>query len=270
MFLEGIALLSYNIAWACCSQGVSIGDKTSLEDTFNIGRNLYNLLIGNQLLNNPVGRIFPVSAATTPTGGSSPKVHAASSNNKSGSGNGSGNTDGKTPMPPSMGRYSHGTTHTFLGDDTVQGFKILSPNRLADRLKTKLTSETMPDWEVLEDDAWGVGDEDQDNMEDGVLNRVVVSPPAANQNGRGTGRGTPAGTGGVGGTNSGASGGVVVGSRVPEQRLFGVESVATVFPGMEDTVGGVDLENQRPGSRMPSDRPRGTGTKGWTKLRNRQ
>ncbi|CAK7230536.1 hypothetical protein SBRCBS47491_007617 [Sporothrix bragantina] len=277
LFLEGIALLTYNIAWACCSQGVPIGDKTSFEDTFSIGRNLYNLLIGNQLLNNPVGRIFPTSAAMSPSNSS--RGTAGNSNNngsKNGNGNGneSGNADGKTPAPPSMGRYSHGTTHTYLGDDTTLGFKILNPNRLTDRLKTKLSSEnTMPDWELLEDDAWAVEDEDQNNMEDGVLNRVVISPPAAQQNGRGTSHGTPLGGGGGSSgknKNGGAPGGVVVGSRVPEQRLFGVESVATVFTAMDDTLANIDPESQRPSGRTPSDRPKASGTSGWTKLRNRQ
>ncbi|CAK7221646.1 hypothetical protein SCUCBS95973_004569 [Sporothrix curviconia] len=296
LFLEGIALLAYNVAWACCSQGVPIGDKASFEDTFSIGRNLYNLLIGNQLLNNPVGRIFPASAAVSPSNSSQGPEGNGSSGGKNSSSsnknenqpeneneNENGNAGGKTPtVPASIGRYSHGTTHTYLGDDTVQGFKLLNPNRLADRLKTKLSSEsTMPDWEVLEDDAWAVEDEDQNNMEDGVLNRVVVSPPAVRQNGRGSKnhRGTSLGGGirdsgsGSGSNKSGgaaAGGGVVVGSRVPEQRLFGVESVATVFTAMDDTLADIDPESQRPSGRVPADRAKGSGTSGWTKLRNRQ
>ena len=286
LFLEGIALLAYNIAWACCSQGVPIGDKTSFEDTFSIGRNLYNLLIGNQLINNPVGRIFPSSAAMSPSTSSRGAVAGSGSRRNgaiSSSSGSSGFADGKTPVPASMGRYSHGTTHTYLGDDMVQTFRILNPNRLADRLKTKLSSEsTMPDWEVLEDDAWAVEDEDQNNMEDGVLNRVVVPPPDPRHKGRGSIRSTSSSGGGGGGgggggirgggsRNAGATGGVVVGSRVPEQRLFGVESVATVYAAMDDTVANIDPESQRPSSRArtPADRPKGSGTSGWTKLRDR-
>lgn len=57
LFIEGVVLLAYNIAWACCTQGVPIGDKTSYEDVCNMGRNLYSLLIGNQLTNNPATRL---------------------------------------------------------------------------------------------------------------------------------------------------------------------------------------------------------------------
>ncbi|KAL1896853.1 hypothetical protein Sste5346_004487 [Sporothrix stenoceras] len=270
MFLEGIALLAYNIAWACCSQGVPIGDRSSFDDTFNIGRNLYNLLIGNQLLNNPAGRIFSTAgaAAASPTTSSTPPK--GGSGNANGNNNNSSNNTDKAPVA-SMGRYAHGTTHTFLGDDTVQTFKLLGSNRLADRLKTKLSSEsTMPDWEVLEDDAWAVEDEDHANMEDGVLNRVVVPPlPAvANEPSHG-GSATDRG----GNRPSAGHPNIVVGSRVPEQRLFGVESVATVITSaLDDTVANLDLENQSPrgGSSRTQDRPRNTGTSGWTKLRNRQ
>ncbi|ERS99253.1 hypothetical protein HMPREF1624_04451 [Sporothrix schenckii ATCC 58251] len=284
MFLEGIALLAYNIAWACCSQGVSIGDRTSFDDTFSIGRNLYYLLIGNQLLNNPAGRIFS-TAGTGPSvtpAAPSPTPSKATSNGASDNSGGASAAD-KAPVP-SMGRYAHGTTHTFLGDDTVQTFKLLGPNRLADRLKAKLSSESMmPDWEVLEDDAWAVEDEDHNNMEDGVLNRVVVSPPPngnGNSNGNGNGRGSKSTARGgtppskkAGGASAGNPSAVVVGSRVPEQRLFGVESVATVMSSaLDETLANLDLENQSPrgiGGRTPSDRPRNTGTSGWTKLRNR-
>lgn len=62
-----------------------------------------------------------------------------------------------------MGRYSHGTTHTFLGgaegSDFVRSFKLPSPLKLADKLKKKLLSEVaVPEWEVLEDDAWALDD----------------------------------------------------------------------------------------------------------------
>lgn len=266
MFLEGIALLAYNIAWACCSQGVPIGDRTSFDDAFNMGRNLYNLLIGNQLLNNPAGRIFSTAGAAAAAAATSASTPPKTAGNN-GSTNNSTTTADKAPVA-SMGRYAHGTTHTFLGDDTIQGFKLLGPNRLADRLKTKLSSEsTMPDWEVLEDDAWAVEDEDHNNMEDGVLNRVVVSPPPPPANGRGNNNNAARGA-----PSSGSNPGIIVGSRVPEQRLFGVESVATVITSaLDETVANIDLENQRGGSsRTPSERPRGAGTSGWTKLRNRQ
>lgn len=228
MFLEGVALLAYDIAWACGSQGVPIGDKASFDDVFNIGRNLYNLLIGSQLLNNPAGRIFSAPSAPSSPGGGMRQTDGG------GGGGGGGrevNEFGKTATM--MGRYSHGTAHTFLGDDIIQGFRIPSPNRLADRLKTRLSSEsTLPDWEVLDDDAWAP--DDHNHMEDGVLSK--------------------------GGRHNG-------GSSAPDRRLFGVESVATVITDLEDTLALADMDAS-PRNRRP-EKARTAGTSGWTKLRNR-
>ncbi|CAK7272947.1 hypothetical protein SEPCBS119000_005393 [Sporothrix epigloea] len=288
MFLEGIGLLAYNIAWACCSQGVPV--KASYEDMFSIGRNLYNLLIGNRLLNHAARRAFPTAAVMSPSSmprGTTGNTQNASSGNNSEEGSGA---DGRAPKPASIGHFSHGTAHTYLSDKTVQSFRIIEPSRLADRLKAKLSSDsTMPDWEVLEDDAWAVDDEDDNKMEDGVMKRVVISPPAAapedraNDNGalatsgngggssvrtnRSAARGAPSGA--SSGAARKASGGVVVGSRVPEQRLYGVESVATVFAAMDDTVANMDPESRRPSISAPTDRAKGSGTNGWTKLRKR-
>ncbi|KAI6366716.1 autophagy protein 14 [Pyricularia grisea] len=118
LFIEGVALLAHDVAWACCSQGVPVGP----EDVLHVGRNLYNLLIGNQLL------------------------RGVSSND-------GGNST------PQMGRYSHGAVHSYLGgaegSDFVRAFRLPNPIKLADRLKSKLSSDAPnPDWELLEDDAW--------------------------------------------------------------------------------------------------------------------
>lgn len=118
LFIEGVSLLAHDVAWACCSQGVPVGP----EDVLHVGRNLYNLLIGNQLVRG-------VSSA-----------------------------DGAS-RTPQMGRYSHGAVHSYLGSaegsDFVRAFKLPNPIKLADRLKSKLSSDAPnPDWELLEDDAW--------------------------------------------------------------------------------------------------------------------
>lgn len=61
-----------------------------------------------------------------------------------------------------IGRYSHGTTFYALGGadgtELVRTFKLPSPMKLADKLKKKILGETMPDWELLDDDAWKVDD----------------------------------------------------------------------------------------------------------------
>ncbi|KAL8340054.1 hypothetical protein RB601_006265 [Gaeumannomyces tritici] len=148
LFIEGVALLAYNTAWACCTQGVPIGDRSSSEDVCNMGRNLYNLLIANQL-HGQAGRVFPVSSASP--------VPSDGENDKFG-GIGGTTTAAAAQM---MGRFSHGTAHSFLGSaegaEFVRGFKLPNPIKLADRLKSKLSSDAPnPDWELLEDDAWTV------------------------------------------------------------------------------------------------------------------
>jgi hypothetical protein len=70
-----------------------------------------------------------------------------------------------------MGRYSHGTAHSYLGNadgaDFVRSWKLPNPMKLADRLKAKLLSEVAnAEWELLDPGAWAVEDEMGD---DGVV-----------------------------------------------------------------------------------------------------
>ncbi|KPM40716.1 hypothetical protein AK830_g5866 [Neonectria ditissima] len=138
-FIEGVTLLAYDIAWACSTQGVPIGDKTYFEDICNMGRNLHSLLI-NQQTNR--GNMFPIPPA--------PQITSSDAENN----------EIQTNW---MGRFSHGTTFYFLGGaegtEFAKNFKLPGPMKLADRLRKKLVSEApVPDWEVLEDDAWKVED----------------------------------------------------------------------------------------------------------------
>lgn len=142
LFLEGVSLLAYNIAWACCSQGVSFGDKDSYEDICNMGQNLWRLLIGDQLHRRSVEPTFPVPLVQASSGAGSPK------------------NDGNGEMTKSkslLGRWSHGTMFAFLGgaegSEFIRGFKILIPTKIVDKLKKRLSSEApMLEWETIEGD----------------------------------------------------------------------------------------------------------------------
>jgi hypothetical protein len=152
LFLEGVSLLAFDIAWACCSQGVSFGDKDSYEDVCNMGQNLWRLLIGDQLHRRSVEQPFR-SSFTPPTGSPRDEDRGEMTNTKS-----------------TIGRWSHGTLHSFLGGaegtEFVRNFKIMPPLKLADRLKKRLSSEApMLEWEKIE------GDELDDGFDDGVLVR---------------------------------------------------------------------------------------------------
>ena len=148
-FIEGVTLLAYDIAWACSSQGVPVADKNSFDDVCHMGRNLYNLLIGQQLHNGRTAKIYPT----------------ISSNSDSNNDSNNADLDEIGKAAALMGRYSHGTAKSHLGDaggaEFVRGFKLPSPIKLADKLRKKLASDaTAPEWEVLEDDAWVLDDED--------------------------------------------------------------------------------------------------------------
>jgi hypothetical protein len=142
-FIEGVTLLAYNIAWACNTQGVSIGDKALFEDMSNMGRNLYSLLINHQ------------------STGKEPDTLK-------------NEVDGQISR---FGQYSHGTTFYHLGGaegtEFSKNFKLPNPMKLADKLKKKLLSEApTPDWEVLDDDAWKVEEELADG---GQVNKNILT-----------------------------------------------------------------------------------------------
>ncbi|CAJ2500271.1 Uu.00g031240.m01.CDS01 [Anthostomella pinea] len=168
IFLEAVCLLAYDIVWLCRTQGVPVGDNgSSFDDFASLGRNLYNLLINSSLQRNPQ----QIADA--------PGSH----------GNAGGGPDhaelGKAA--PRMGWYSHGTVHTFLGsavgNDLTRGFKLPNPVKLTDKLKSKLNHENpIPEWEVLEDDAWAPEEADE-----GVL--VGGARPKARAGERGAGNG---------------------------------------------------------------------------------
>ena len=153
-FLEAVCLLAYDIVWLCRTQGVPVGDNNNHFDTFtSIGRNMYNLLINSSLQRNPQQIADDVRSPVVANEGNEP-------------------TDlGKGA--PRMGLYSHGSGHTFLGsaagNDLTRNFKLPNPIKLMDKLKSKLTQETpIPEWEVLDDDAWAPDDGDDGVFVGGV------------------------------------------------------------------------------------------------------
>ncbi|GAW16710.1 hypothetical protein ANO14919_061470 [Xylariales sp. No.14919] len=148
-FIEAVCLLAYDIVWLCRTQGVSVGD-TSHFDTFGyIGRNMYTLLINSSIQLNPQQLADGIGNQAATNEGNEPTELGKAA--------------------PRMGLYSHGSGHNFLGsatgNDLTRNFKLPTPIKLADKLKSKLNHESpIPEWEVLEDDAWAPDDGD-----DGVL-----------------------------------------------------------------------------------------------------
>lgn len=115
---------------------------------------MYNLLIGSRQRPGPSSRV--PSTQSTPSKG----------------GNLDSEAEDKKPIPhPLMGKYSHGTALSFLGNaegtEFIRSWKLLGPMKLADKLKAKLMNEVAnAEWEVLDEDAWAIEDEMGD---DGVI-----------------------------------------------------------------------------------------------------
>lgn len=158
LFLEGVTLLAYDVAWVCKSQGIAVGEDSkepSFEDVCNIGKNLYNLLLGSRPRPPPPSRV--PSAQSTPTKGTRDTETES---------------DERRNFPAAiMGQYSHGSAHSFLGNAEgtyfIRSWKLPNPMKLAVELKGKLMSEVAnAEWEVLDEDAWQVDDEMGD---DGVV-----------------------------------------------------------------------------------------------------
>jgi hypothetical protein len=240
LFLEGAALLAYDVAWVCKSQGVAVGTSTppSPEDMFDIGTNLYNLLIGTGPPRPGPGSRMPsgTSTATTP---STTTSRPAASRRPTTDGIESG-TDVEARKTPragltktAFGHYSHGTAHTSLlsadGNDFVRGFKLPSPMKLADKLKSKLLAEvSSAEWEVLEHpeiDSLSPGVEEGDG--------VVVGPSSRER-------------------DTGESNGPLGGYFGDAMQSF--MSVRTMLGDAVDVVSG---------------RERKPGTSGWTKVKPR-
>ncbi|KAI0521456.1 hypothetical protein F5B22DRAFT_538925 [Xylaria bambusicola] len=145
-FIEAVCLLAYDIVWLCRTQGVPVGDINNHFDSFaSIGRNMYNLLINSSLQRNPQQIADDIGNSLVANEGNGPAELGKGA--------------------PRMGLYSHGSGHTFLGsaagNDLMRNFKLPNPIKLADKLKSKLNHENpIPEWEVLDDDAWAPDDGD--------------------------------------------------------------------------------------------------------------
>ncbi|TQS35512.1 hypothetical protein Golomagni_04067 [Golovinomyces magnicellulatus] len=156
LFLEGVALLAYDIVWVCKSQGIDVGTETAFVDICKIGRNMFNLLIG-------VRPRFPHGARVS-------KIRSLSTEESQQC----VNSDKECRIPSNsslMGRYSHNAAYFFLGSaegtSLIRTWKILSPAEITDRLRSLLMSEIAnAEWEVLNDEAWGINPEDEVNDND--------------------------------------------------------------------------------------------------------
>ncbi|KAF2186823.1 hypothetical protein K469DRAFT_662596 [Zopfia rhizophila CBS 207.26] len=171
LFIEGVTLLAYNIAWLCRTQGLK-EDFNHWEDVCPLGRNLYRLLISQES-----------RAPPRPENPLDKDIAPAKSSNK----------PARTPV--GFGELSHATSHSFIGTaenlQYLSGWK-LTPTKISDNLKALFQAEQQgQEWEVLDQKEW-------DDMENLIAEEpVLVGAKRKEALGTDDGRGflTSAGTG---------------------------------------------------------------------------
>ncbi|KAI9651792.1 MAG: hypothetical protein M1831_007574 [Alyxoria varia] len=183
-FVEGVALLAWDVAWLCRTQGVVVA-STDWRDVCQIGRNLWEMLIGP--------RRPGLSRRNTPktgVGSDKEKDRAAESPKGKIKDRASESDRGRLPNSNILGVFSHGSTLNFLHGSNAptaylplpavnvppstvvevssRGWRFASPVKVLHELKSVLAAEMSGlDWEVLD----GV-DEDELMGESGGLGAV--------------------------------------------------------------------------------------------------
>lgn len=221
LFLEGATLLAWNVAWLCRTQGISISSD-SWEEVCDIGKNLWQLLVAPPAHPSTLMRAFAGRDTQTQlkAGKDSPRT-----------------TIQRTTSFAMLGHYSHGTAHSFLGAsegvDFMRMWKLPTPTKIADKLKSNLLGEmASAEWELLEEKEWG----------DAVAesHKSVAQPPKS------------IAAGSQAGSKADSAGSVTSGRTLsPRTRADSVKDA------------GGEASDARP------TRPKGKGTKGWTKVGTR-
>ncbi|KAF7189361.1 Autophagy-related protein [Pseudocercospora fuligena] len=157
LFIEGVTMLAYNVAWLCKTQGMD--SINNFDDVCAIGKNLYQLLMASS-------RKPPMSRKQT---GTSSKVTT---------------TSGKEDQGTRLGVFSHNSAEHNLASAEgllyMRDWKIGSSTRLADKLLQFLASEmSAAEWEIVKEDEWDEDREDERPVLVGGSRRPYESKHAA-------------------------------------------------------------------------------------------
>lgn len=239
LFLEGVCLLAYDIAWVCKTQGISIASEPSsgpgspapssktstsdsnrtpserpslgsaFDDITAIGRNIWRLIDGG-------------NQADTPSQAGKPTV----------------SSDDSGKAAPAVGQYSHGSIHTSLnsaaGGEILKGLKFPGALKVADQLKKHLAAEAIKaEWELVDEFKEDASQPSSLTTNGFIENRGGAFSDAASDRSRATNFGLI--------------------SDVTETTFLGGS-----FASLEDT-----------SPPVPSNRDRKQGVNGWTKVKPR-
>jgi len=157
MFIEGVCMLAYNIAWICWSQGVQEAAQ-NVEDMWQPGKNLFRLLLCTPTKNNPA----VADMDETTQGGLRTKPQSTN---------------------PMFGRINHECARTFLNN--AQGTYYMNKLKInlhtfIDRTKfTLLGDSSAAEWDLVEDE----GGRDDDPGAQFVSEPKAATPNEATQSG---------------------------------------------------------------------------------------
>ncbi|KAK6332820.1 hypothetical protein TWF696_002842 [Orbilia brochopaga] len=147
MFIEGVSMLVYNVAWLCWSQGLEEA-AAEIEDVWQPGRNLYRLLLCTPTKHHPALVQWSEAAgeAISQPAGTNISTTTAQSGKKAAA----------QAVNMFLGRVNHCSAHSFLnspqGLEHMARWKI-SLNVVIDRTKHLLVSETSnAEWDLIEDE----------------------------------------------------------------------------------------------------------------------
>ena len=140
LFVEGVTLLAWDVAWLCWTQGVHVS-ISSWEDICALGKNLWQLLVEAPRLNS-ISR----SVSNNDTGSEVAPLESPSSRTE---------PQQESQLRVALGEYSHGSARSYLGGakgtQLMQGWKLHSPVKVVDKVKSMLLGElTGAGWEILD------------------------------------------------------------------------------------------------------------------------
>lgn len=143
LFLEGVTLLAWDVAWLCRTQGINL-TSDSWEDICDIGKSMWQLLVAPPAQASTL--IRAIAGRDTQS-----KIKPSRDSPQT--------TIQRTKSFPLLGHYSHGTVHSFLGasegSEFIRTWKLPTPTKIADKLKASLLGEmASAEWELLEEKEW--------------------------------------------------------------------------------------------------------------------
>ena len=149
LYIEGVTMLAYNVAWLCKSQGVD--GINGFDDICTIGKNLYQLLLTQHRKSQPQRPTLDRHST-----GTSSRVTAISTTQQ----------QQLLLNTTRLGVFSHNSAENNLaaaeGAEIMKNWHLSSSVRLADKLRGHLLAEISgAEWTLVDEEEWNEEREDE-------------------------------------------------------------------------------------------------------------